>query len=183
MPPPAAKVRRERGFPMHPQASALWRRGVAVAVLLAFVPLASACFGSFNLTRKVYQFNKSVSPDKWLRWLTFLALNIIPMYPFAAAVDVFFANSWEFWSGHNPVTAGLEPQRWVGPQGEVAQLVPLANGARIVVTDASGAVHTATLVREEPGVVAAYDADGRLVQRVVGLDTDAPRAAALAAAR
>ena len=161
---------------------AAWHKGVAMAVLLAFAPLASACFGSFNLTRKVYQFNKSVSPDKWLRWLTFLALNVIPLYPFASLVDVFFANAWEFWSGHNPVTAQLEPQTVVGPNGEVASLIPIENGARIVVTEPSGAVHSATLLREAPGVVAAYDEQGRLVQRLVGLGTDAPHLVDLAAA-
>jgi hypothetical protein len=158
-----------------------WQKSVAAAVLLAFVPLASACFGSFNLTRKVYQFNKSISPDKWLRWLAFLALNIMPVYPFASLVDVFFANAWEFWSGHNPITAQLEPRTVVGPNGEVASLIPIENGARIVVTEPSGAVHSATLLREAPGVVAAYDAEGRFVERVIGLDTGAPRLAAVAA--
>ena len=159
-----------------------WRKTVAIAVLLAFSPFATGCFGSFNLTRKVYQFNKSVSPDKWLRWLTFLALNIIPVYPFASIVDVFFANPWEFWAGDNPVTASLEPRSVVGPNGEVATLIPVPNGARIVVTEPSGAVHSATLLREQPGVVAAYDEQGRLVGRLEGLDGGEPRVVDLAAA-
>ena len=159
------------------------RKAIAVALLLTFAPLASACFGSFNLTRKVYQFNKSISPDKWLRWLTFLALNIMPVYPFASLVDVFFANAWEFWSGNNPITAQLEPQTVVGPNGEVASLVPLENGARIVITEPSGAVREATLLREAPGVVAAYDGEGRLVSRLVGLGGESPRLVEVAAAR
>jgi hypothetical protein len=160
-----------------------WRKTTALVVLLGFVPLASGCFGSFNLTRKVYQFNKSISPDKWLRWLMFLALNIMPVYPFATLVDVFFANAWEFWAGSNPVTASLEPQTVVGPNGEVASLVPIENGARIVVTEPNGAVHTATLLREGEGVVAAYDADGRLVGRLVGLASGSPQLVDLAEAR
>jgi hypothetical protein len=162
--------------------SSNWRKPVAIAVLLGFLPFASACFGSFNLTRKVYQFNKSVSPDKWLRWLTFLALNVIPLYPFASLVDVFFANAWEFWSGRNPITAQLEPQTVVGPNGEVASLIPVENGARIVLTEPSGAVHTATLLREAPGVVAAYDEHGQLVRRLIGFGTAEPRIVDLAAA-
>lgn len=163
--------------------SGSWRKSVAVAVLLGFLPLTSACFGSFNLTRKVYQFNRSVSPDKWIRWLTFLALNILPVYPFATLVDAFFANCAEFWTGSNPITAKLEPQTVVGPNGEVASLVPVENGARIVVTERSGAVHSMTLLREAPGVVAAYDAEGTLVRRVVGLDTETPRLVEVAGAR
>jgi hypothetical protein len=161
--------------------SASWRKGVAVAVLLGFLPLTSACFGSFNLTRKAYQFNKSVSPDKWVRWLVFLVMS--PIYPLAGLVDVLFANSVEFWSGSNPITAKLEPQTVVGPNGEVASLIPVENGARIVVTEPSGAVHSMTLLREAPGVVAAYDAEGTLVRRLIGLGTDQPRIVEVAAAR
>lgn len=157
------------------------RKSVAIAVLLGFLPLTSACFGSFNLTRKAYQFNKSVSPDKWVRWLVFLVMS--PIYPLAGIVDVLFANSVEFWSGSNPITAKLEPQTVVGPNGEVASLVPVENGARIVVTERSGTVHSMTLLREAPGVVAAYDAEGTLVRRLIGLGTDHPQIIEVAAAR
>jgi hypothetical protein len=161
--------------------SGSWRKSVAIAVLLGFLPLTSACFGSFNLTRKAYQFNKSVSPDKWVRWLVFLMVS--PIYPLAGVVDMLFANCVEFWSGSNPITAKLEPQTVVGPNGEVASLIPVENGARIVVTERSGAVHSMTLLREAPGVVAAYDAEGTLVRRVVGLGTETPQLIEVATAR
>ncbi len=157
-----------------------WRRGVAVAVLFAFLPFANACFGSFNLTRKAYHFNKSVSSDKWVRWLVFLAMS--PIYPLASVVDMLFANSVEFWSGNNPIMVQLEPRTVIGPNGEVASLIPVENGARIVITEPSGTVHTATLLREEPGVVAAYDDRGQLLGRVLGLGSDAPRLERFAAA-
>jgi hypothetical protein len=158
-----------------------WRKPVAIAVLLGFLPLASACFGSFNLTRKLYRFNKTISPDKWIRWLTFLVLAILP-YGVAMLVDAIFANSVEFWGGTNPITAKLEPQTVVGENGEVATLTPVENGGRLVITEPSGAVHALTLLREEPGVVAAYDDDGRLLGRLVGLGAGEPRLVDLAEA-
>ena len=159
--------------------SGTWRKTIALAVLLG-LPLTSACFGSFNLTRKAYQFNKSVSSDRWVRWLVFLVVS--PIYPLTGLVDVLFANSVEFWSGSNPITARLELRTAVGPNGEVASLIPVENGARIVITETSGVVHTATLLREAPGVVAAYDGEGRLVRRLVGLGSDEPRLVDVAAA-
>jgi hypothetical protein len=153
-------------------ASYNWRKPVALAVLLGFLPFASACFGSFNLTRKSYQFNKGVSADKWVRWLVFMVMS--PIYPLAGLVDMLFANCVEFWSGNNPINARLEPQTVVGPNGEVASLIPVENGARIVITERSGAVHTVTLLREAPGVVAAYDEHGRLASRLVGLGSAEP---------
>ena len=161
--------------------SGSWRKGTAIAVLLAFLPLASACFGSFNLTRRVYQFNKGVAADKWVRWLVFIAVS--PIYPAAATVDLLFANTLEFWAGDNPISAQLEPSSVVGPDGAVVSLVPVENGARIVVTETSGAVRSVTLLREAPGVVAVYAADGALLRRVTGLGSDAPRVLEVAAAR
>ena len=64
------------------------RAGVAVAVIAGFGPLATAgCFGNFALTRKVYDYNKDVSSDKWVRWLVFLVLNVIPVYGFATMFE------------------------------------------------------------------------------------------------
>jgi hypothetical protein len=160
-----------------------FRKVVAVALIAGFVPLTSACFGSFNLTRKLIGFNRSVSPNKWIQWFVFLGLNIIPVYPFASLGDVFFANSVEFWTGKNPITAKLEPKTVVGEDGAVARLIPVDDGARIEVVETSGAVHTMTLLREAPGVVAAYDQDGRLVRKLVGLGGDETRIVEVASSR
>jgi hypothetical protein len=154
--------------------AAPWRRAVAAVALAALLPVVGGCFGSFHITRKVYSFNKSASPNKWVRWALFLGMNVIPVYWIATFADAVFANAVEFWTGSNPVVVKLEPQRAVGPDGSVAELVPVANGARIVVTEASGAVHETTLLREAPGVVAVYDAEGALVGRVVGVGGSGP---------
>ena len=159
------------------------RKLIAVALLVAFVPLGSACFGSFNLTRKLIGFNKSISPSKWIRWFVFLGLNIIPVYEFASLADVFFANSVEFWTGSNPITVKLEPKTVVGEDGAVARLIPVSNGARIEVVEASGARHAMTLLREAPGVVAAYDENGTLVRRLIGLGGDETRIVEVARGR
>jgi len=159
------------------------RRLVAVAVLVGFVPLGTSCFGSFNLTRKLIGFNKSISPNKWVRWLVFLGLTIIPVYSFANLADVFFANSVEFWTGSNPITVKLEPKMVVGEDGAVARLIPVENGARIEVVEATGAVRTMTLLREAPGVVAAYDENGTLVRKLIGLGGDETRIVEVTAER
>jgi hypothetical protein len=153
----------------------LARRSVAALLLAALLPVAGGCFGSFHITRKVYNFNKSATPNKWVRWCLFMGMNIIPVYWVAVVGDVVFANAVEFWTGSNPIVVKLEPRRVVGPDGGVAELVPVDNGARIVVTEASGAVHEMTLLREAPGAVAVYDAEGVLVRRVVGLGSDEPQ--------
>jgi hypothetical protein len=159
------------------------RKAIALALLLGFAPVASGCFGSFNLTRKLYAFNKSSTPNKWFRWGLFLGMNVFPVYWFGLLGDAFFANAFEFWSGSNPITVRIEPKTVVGPDGGVAQLVPVTGGARIVITEASGAVHEVTLLREAPGVLTVYDRDGTLVRKLVGVGSDDPRIVEIAEAR
>jgi hypothetical protein len=141
---------------------------VAVTVVTGFLPLATAgCFGNFALTRKVYDYNKEVSPDKWVRWLVFLVLNVVPVYGFATMFDALFANSIEFWTGDNPVTADAGAERVVhGPNGEIGRATFRAPGlVQLELTDGKGVTHDLWLVREADAV-AAYDREGRFVMRV-----------------
>jgi hypothetical protein len=83
---------------------AIFRRAIVLTLATASVLGTSACFGSFNLTRKLYGFNKDVSKDKFVRELVFLGLNIVPIYGIAGFIDVVVANTVEFWTGQNPIT-------------------------------------------------------------------------------
>lgn len=62
----------------------------------------SGCFGSFGATRKLWDWNDGVG-NKWVNWLVFLGLSIIPVYQLFVLADVLVLNSVEFWTGSNPV--------------------------------------------------------------------------------
>lgn len=64
--------------------------------------LSSGCFGSFSATRKLWGWNEDVG-DKWINWLVFLGLSILPVYELFVLADVLVLNSVEFWTGSNPV--------------------------------------------------------------------------------
>ena len=141
-----------------------WGRATAVVALLAFLPLAtSGCFGRFQLTRKLYQFNADVSPDKWIRWFAFLVLAIVPIYFIAGVVDLVFANSVEFWSGKNPIAS---THTFYGEDGQLAQVhFNTDRTVDIVVIDGGGTVREITIQREGDAL-AARDAQGQLLARV-----------------
>ena len=149
--------------------SKVLRGAVLPLVLGGFLPLATAgCIGNFELTRKVYQFNREVDSNKWIQWLAFLVLNVVPVYSFAVLIDAIFANSVEFWTGDNPVTAGVDGGTKVvhGPAGEVVRMTRLAPGVIDVdMTEPDGAKRELTLVLERE-TIAAYDRAGALVARV-----------------
>lgn len=147
-----------------------FRAAVLPLVVGGFLPLATAgCFGRFALTQKVYEFNREVDSSKWIQWLAFLVLNVVPVYPFAVVIDAVFANSVEFWTGANPVVgtaAGGETKVVRGPAGEVVRMTRLAPGVvDVSVAAPDGTVQQLTLVLEREAL-AAYDHDGTLVARV-----------------
>ena len=141
------------------------RRTIAAVTLCAFLPLATtACFGNFNLTRKVYKFNDTISQDKWIEWLAFVVLVVVPVYGIGILVDAVLANSIEFWTGQNPIAMG-ETRTVEGEDGQVAQLTLRESGEiDVLITETDGATRRLTLVREDAAVT-AYDADGRLIAR------------------
>lgn len=91
------------------------RFGKAVALVLVVsvgVVFSAGCFGKFQLTRSLYEANKSVE-DKYLRsavtWLF-----VIP-YGITGFLDFAIFNLIEFWSGENPVAG---PQARVFEKGD-----------------------------------------------------------------
>ena len=75
-------------------------------MIVAF--FTTGCTGSFNLTRKVYNFHRSQS-DKWSDELCFLLVVLIPVYSIATFADAIVFNSIEFWTGKNPVDMASNP--------------------------------------------------------------------------
>jgi hypothetical protein len=158
-----------------------WTRRLAGACLLGiFLPIATVgCFGRFELTRKVYRFNQDVDPDKWIRWLVFLGLLIVPIYEFSWVIDFLFANSVEFWSGKNPVGSA---QVIRGPDGKVATFTPRPDGRLEVEVAKEGRPLAQFTVAREADGLSAWDAEGRLLAHVTDVN-GAPTIVAGALAR
>lgn len=144
------------------------RRTIAAGVVGIFIPaVTTACFGSFALTRKVYNFNRSVSNDKWVRSLMFLVLVIVPVYGIAELIDALFGNAIEFWGGANPInfSAG-ETRTVIGSRGETMTMTLRADGAiDVVVVHPDGGVQSLVMTRSGDAIE-ARDAQGTLIARV-----------------
>lgn len=81
------------------------RRAAVLSVAAFGLLTTTGCIGSFQLTRKLYAFNTSVSEDKFVQELVFLALAVPQVYSLVAIVDAVFPNLVEFWTGTNPVAS------------------------------------------------------------------------------
>ncbi|MDR1739085.1 MAG: DUF3332 domain-containing protein [Candidatus Symbiothrix sp.] len=102
---------------------------MAMVAMMSATLLFTSCFGSFNLTRKVYGWNQSVG-DKWVNELVFVVLSIVPVYEVAGIIDVFVLNLIEFWTDENPVEADVKVQKISTDKGEFT-ITTDANGHKI----------------------------------------------------
>jgi hypothetical protein len=144
---------------------------LAVCLIAGFAPMStSGCFGGFELTKKVYRFNQNVDPDKWVQEIVFLVLTIIPIYGGASLLDAIVFNSFEFWTGNNPVLASNGDRQIIETEQGVAELERIDDdtlGVAITATD--GSTERLTLVREG-GSFAARDSRGALLVRVASVE-------------
>lgn len=148
-----------------------YRSIVTGMALTALIVTTSACYGPFNLTRSVHQWNGNVKgsgggSEKWMNEIIFLALVIVPVYPLSTLADAFIFNSVEFWTGQNPVrvsqsspTSGTKTVR-VGDLRTEVVLVSDGPSTRVEYRR-DGVVITTGRVIEDGGRLKLVDADGQ----------------------
>ena len=86
----------------------LWQGIVSGLVVVSLLTAGSGCYGPFNLTRNVYNWNSGIKGsgevnDKWMKEIVFFGMIVVPVYMFSALLDAFIFNAIQFWSGDNPV--------------------------------------------------------------------------------
>jgi hypothetical protein len=84
----------------------LFKQVVVLLLVATMAMMSVGCYGSFNLTKKVYNWNGSLG-NKWVVEVVFLACYVVPVYGIAGFIDVVILNSIEFWTGSNPMAAKL----------------------------------------------------------------------------
>ncbi len=112
-------------------------KGIALVLVAAVGAISAGCFGKFQLTRKVYDMNKSID-DKYVRSAATWVFVIVPVYGFAALLDLVVFNVIEFWSGENPVASA--PVTKVFAQG---------NGKAVLTLSRDGSATVAVIERYE----------------------------------
>lgn len=147
------------------------KRTIAALVLMAFLPVSTTgCFGGFQLTRKVYNFNREVSPDKWVRELVFLALAIFPVYGAATFLDAVIFNSIEFWTGSNPILAKNGASRKITTADGTAVLTRTSENALDLRIEANDGTTSRLVLQREGDGFSARTPAGDLIARVAEVD-------------
>ena len=130
------------------------------------VTATTACYGSFEMTRSLHQWNGQATDNKFVNGLLFVGLVIIPVYEISLLVDGFVFNSIEFWTGNNPARSGrlAVKQRDDGTidvafDGKDLELRQTARGLELYEAD----VYQGRALRHADGSLSFYDAEDALM--------------------
>lgn len=147
-------------------------KGIAIVLVAAVGALSAGCFGKFQLTRKVYDINKSID-DKYVRSAATWIFVIVPVYGFAALIDLIVFNVIEFWTGENPAAEAKVTKVYAQGTGRTVLTLSRDGSATVAVIERyEGERLVSTLrVRDDGrGKVAAVEtAAGKEVREVVAL--------------
>lgn len=123
------------------------RRLVTVCLLLGAAAMLGGCFGTFPMTRNVYNANRnvygSVPGDSTQRKIVQSAVMwvFIPLYAVAGIADAVVFNAIEFWTGNRTAVS----MRQAAPDGSTVALEPSSDGREATLTVSRNGV----LLRQE----------------------------------
>tara|TARA_B100001778_G_C18195743_1_gene453301 strand:- start:1 stop:567 length:567 start_codon:yes stop_codon:yes gene_type:complete len=122
----------------------------------------TGCFGSFELVKKVYNFNEDISSDKVIQSLMFWVLNIVPVYSFAVFVDAVILNLIEFWTGTNPIAMneGQIEEQLVTYKGEVYKMTATKNKFHVEKLKGTESIEVGNLVFADEARTWSFEKNG-----------------------
>jgi len=141
---------------------------VLVSLLVACVLTVSTvsttgCFGSFAAFEKLKKWNGKVTNNKFINWLVFLLLCILPAYELFFAADVLVLNSLEFWTGSNPVALG-DTYRETDAEGNSVTAVKMEDGSLYMRLDAKTGESQELVLQRDEEIIRILDAKGNLLK-------------------
>lgn len=128
------------------------KRFIAVALILSVI--GTSCIGPFNLSHKVLAWNQTVSDNKFVNAILFVVLS--PVYGLTLFGDAILFNTIEFWTGDNPIEAGLVKEV-KGENGVIYTVETTKNGYNVK-NDEGKEVN---LVYDKASNTWSYEADGK----------------------
>jgi len=117
------------------------------------------CYGSFALTKKLYNWNGTLG-NKWVKSIVFFVFSVVPIYGLSAFIDAIALNLVEFWTGSNPMAAAQTHMDKTYADGTRVQADRLSDGRL--------SVHMVLPSGEARSWVMTHEADGISVSDVQG---------------
>ena len=137
---------------------------ILICVLIVSLLMSSGCIGSFGLTNKFYKWNTvDVSESKWLSWLLFLGMVIIPVYQILLLGDAIIFNTIEFYGGNSPFS---EKSKVIEDGDRRIEMARTADGVNVKVYDRDRLVEETNLVARDDGTFVKMDLQGNVLSTI-----------------
>ena len=145
-------------------------KGIALVLVAAVGALSAGCFGKFQLTRKLYDINRSID-EKYVRsaatWIF-----VIP-YALTGILDFVIFNVIEFWTGENPAASAPVTKAYARGSGRTVLTLSRDGSATVAVIEryeGERLVSTLRIRDDGMGKVAAVEtAAGAKVREVTAI--------------
>lgn len=111
---------------------------------------AAGCYGSFNLTKKLYTWNGTMG-SKFANTAVMWVMFILPAYEVCSIADLLVLNTIEFWTGKNPIAMNESENetQYVSIDGAVYKITASKNRFDIVMMTGQTEMKTASLYFNE----------------------------------
>jgi hypothetical protein len=161
---------------------------LTIFLLAIAIASFSGCYGRFVVTKKIYNWNGSVS-NKYVNSAIMWLFIIIPVYGLSTLADFLVLNTIEFWTGSNPLAMGEDDKEIKltkingkdveitatkdrfdirvnpGKQNEMRTTLIYNRSENTWYAKSGGKlIRIASLSKETPGVVNLYHPDGEVLR-------------------
>jgi len=120
------------------------------------------CVGTFSGFNSLKNWNLKFS-NKFVNWLVFLVLNVIPVYGILFMVDALVFNSMEFWLGKNPMAMG-DTYRETDANGNSVTAVKMEDGSLYMRLDAATGESQELVLQKDEEIIRILDAQGNVLR-------------------
>jgi hypothetical protein len=133
-----------------------------IAAAASVMITQTGCFGGFELTKKVWDFNDSLVDNKVVKTLIFWVFNIVPVYGIAGFLDAVIFNLIEFWSGSNPLAMveGQSEEQFANIKGEDFKITATKNKMSFQKIDGDALVDMGEMIFSEENSTWSFVKDG-----------------------
>jgi len=122
----------------------------------------TGCFGKFAAFNSLREWNAKFSKNKFVNWLVFLVLNIIPVYGILFFGDALILNSLEFWTGSNPLALG-DTYHETDANGNSVTAVKMEDGSLYMRLDGANGEMQELVFQKDEEMVRILDAKGKVL--------------------
>jgi len=136
---------------------------LAACVLTVSTISTTGCIGSFTAFNKLREWNQKLTGVKFINWIVFLVLSIIPVYYIALFVDTLILNSIEFWIGSNPLAAG-DTYHETDANGNSVTAVKMEDGSLYMRLNTKTGESQELVLQKDEDIIRVLDAKGNTLK-------------------